>query len=88
VVRGKLGVFRKEPDGSERQLNTIGSGEFFGEIGLLAQAPRVATVRALEPSELLRLDQDAFKDLVSVSSATRDQLDKVAKERLTANTRG
>ncbi|MBI2773135.1 MAG: FAD-dependent oxidoreductase [Chloroflexi bacterium] len=87
VVRGRLGVFKREDDGNERQVNTLGTGEFFGEIGLLAQAPRVASVRALEPSELLRLDQDAFKELVSVSAATRDQLDKVARERLAANSR-
>ena len=87
VVRGRVGVYKRQPDGSERELNQLGPGEFFGEIGLLTGAPRVASVRALEPSELLRLDQDAFKDLVSVSSATRDELDRVARERLAAGSR-
>jgi len=87
VVRGRVGVYKRDADGSERELNRLGPGEFFGEIGLLTGAPRVATVRALEPSELLRLDKAAFGELVSVSSATRDQLDRVARERLTANSR-
>ena len=83
IVRGRVGVYQMV-DGQEREVNRLGPGEFFGEIGLLAGAPRIATVRALEPSELLRLDQESFRRLVSVSAATRDQLDQVARERLAA----
>jgi thioredoxin reductase (NADPH) len=86
VVRGRLGVYQTE-DGKEAEINRLGPGDFFGEIGLLSGAPRVATVRALEPSELLRLDQSAFRELVSASSATRDQLRKVARQRLAAGAR-
>lgn len=84
VVRGRVGVYQQD-DGEEKELNTLGPGEFFGEIGLLGGVPRVATIRALEPSELLRLDKAAFEKLVSKSSATRDQLDEVARERLAAS---
>ncbi len=86
IVRGRVGVYR-QVDGEEREVNRLGPGEFFGEIGLLAGAPRIATVRALEPTELLRLDQETFQRLVSASSATREQLDKVARERLAAGAR-
>ena len=86
VVRGRMGVYQTV-DGEEREVNRLGPGDFFGEIGLLSGQPRVATVRALEPSELLRLDHESFQKLVSVSSATRDQLDKVARERLAAGSR-
>ena len=81
VVHGRLGVYQTV-DGEERQVNTLGKGDFFGEIGLLSGQPRVATVRAIEPSEVLRLDRSAFQELVSSSSATRDQLSAVADERL------
>ncbi len=84
IVRGRVGVYKNGPDGSEVEIDRLGPGEFFGEIGLLAGAPRVATVRALEPSELLRLDQETFQHLVSASSATREQLDTVARQRLAA----
>lgn len=84
VVRGRLGVYHQDDD-QEREINTLGPGEFFGEIGLLGGVPRIATVRALEPSELLRLDKAAFEKLVSKSSATRDQLGEVARERLAAS---
>ena len=84
VVRGRVGVYHSD-NGEEKQLNSLGPGEFFGEIGLLGGVPRIATVRALEPSELLRLDKGAFEKLVSKSSATRDQLDEVARERVAAS---
>ncbi len=83
VVRGRVGVYRAD-GGAEREVNTLGPGEFFGEIGLLGGVPRIATVRAIEPSELLRLDRASFERLVSVSWATRDQLDQVAQERMAA----
>lgn len=86
VVRGAVGVYQTV-DGAEREVSRRGPGEFFGEIGLLGGRPRTATVRALEPSELLRLERAAFQDLVASSQATRDQLDKVARERLAAGAR-
>ncbi len=86
IVRGRVGVYQMV-DGQEREVNRLGPGEFFGEIGLLAGAPRIATVRALEPSELLRLDQEAFQHLVSASSATREQLEKTGRERLASGAR-
>lgn len=82
VVHGRVGVFQRDASGQERQVNTLGKGEFFGEIGLLSGHPRTATVRALQPTEVLRLDKDAFGELVASSSATRDQLDEVAKKKL------
>ncbi|MGF7162716.1 voltage-gated potassium channel [Rhodoligotrophos appendicifer] len=40
------------------------AGEFFGEMALLARSERTATVRALEPSELLVLESADFERLV------------------------
>ena len=87
IVHGAVAVYQRDDDGTEREINRLGPGEFFGEIGLLSGAPRVASVRALEPTELLRLDRGAFERLVSISSATRDQMDKIARERLAVGAR-
>jgi ATP/ADP translocase/HEAT repeat protein len=46
-------------------LNTLASGDVFGEMALLDPEARVASVTAQEYSRLLRLDQDSFYDLMT-----------------------
>lgn len=46
-------------------LRDLGSGDVFGEIGLLRRSPRTATVTATSDGRLMTLDAEAFRDLVS-----------------------
>jgi CRP-like cAMP-binding protein len=49
----------------ERVLRTEGPGEYFGEIGLLRDVPRTATITALEETVVLSLTRDHFLRAVS-----------------------
>jgi CRP/FNR family cyclic AMP-dependent transcriptional regulator len=61
VISGRLKVMMGEADGKEVILSIIGPGEFFGEMGLIDDSPRSASVIAIEPCELLSVTKRAFK---------------------------
>jgi CRP/FNR family cyclic AMP-dependent transcriptional regulator len=46
ILEGRVRVARVEADGSERQLTTYAAGDHFGELAVLLERPRVATVVA------------------------------------------
>jgi hypothetical protein len=59
-----------------------GPGESVGEIALLYDVPRTASVRALEPVEALTLSRDDFLGTLCGQSASRRVADTIAMERL------
>jgi CRP/FNR family cyclic AMP-dependent transcriptional regulator len=61
IISGRLKVMMGEADGKEVILAILGPGEFFGEMGLIDDSPRSATVLAIEPCELLAVSKFAFK---------------------------
>ena len=64
VVSGRLKVMVGEADGKETILSILGPGEFFGEMGVIDDSPRSASVVAVEPCELLALTRLAFRKLL------------------------
>jgi CRP-like cAMP-binding protein len=86
ITEGKVEILR---GGSK--LNTLGPGEFFGEMALLDSHPRVATVRAVEDTQCLamsrwdfvaelRANPDVAIEMLEALSARLRQLE----ERITA----
>ena len=48
-----------------RQIATLGAGQVFGEMALLSDEPRVATVRAIEDLETYSLGKKDFREAVA-----------------------
>jgi CRP-like cAMP-binding protein len=82
IVDGKLRV-----DDGDRLLNYLGQSDVFGEMALLDSEPRVASVTAVEPSRLLRLDQAPFYELIADRPEVAIGLIHVLTRRLRARVR-
>jgi CRP/FNR family cyclic AMP-dependent transcriptional regulator len=61
VLSGRLKVMMSDSDGKEVILAILGAGEFFGEMGLIDDEPRSASVVTLEPCELLSVAKRDFR---------------------------
>ena len=61
VISGRLKVLMGDEQGREVILSILGPGEFFGEMGLLDDSPRSASVVTLEACELLSVSKTDFK---------------------------
>src|SRR5215210_3586168 len=66
VLDGELEVTKRQGD-QDVLLALYKSGQFFGEMALLEQAPRSASVRTLQESRLIVISQAAFQTLLSCS---------------------
>lgn len=83
VVRS--GELRVVSGGAE--LARLGPGDAVGEIALLLDVPRTATVEAVRRSELLALSKDDFHDLLTRYCHKSTRLERLSRHRLTAHRR-
>ncbi len=61
ITSGKVEVVRGADGDNPQVLNTLGPGEFFGEMALFEGFPRSATVRCLEDMECLAMTRWDFR---------------------------
>ena len=80
IREGKAEVIVADAKG-QRQVATLGVGDFFGEAALLTGEPRNATVRAVEDLELYVLGKHEFDAVIEASATFKEELRKVLFER-------
>jgi putative ABC transport system ATP-binding protein len=80
IKSGTLEV-RIQEAGGTRVAKTIGAGDFFGEIALMTDEPRTATVVALSDAELFSLWKEDFQRVIETSDSFESELRKVVFER-------
>ena len=80
VVKGKAGIFATNAE-SERKIGECGSNEVIGELALLSQSPRTASVEALTDLTLLRLQREVFIDMVRSNGEVGYQILQVVSNR-------
>jgi NADH dehydrogenase len=81
VLEGEVEVVRHVPARGEIVVRRLGAGECFGEIALVSDVPRSATVRTLTPVNLLAVDRDAFQALFSSLPPLRGVFEHMIEQR-------
>ncbi|CAK9009088.1 cAMP-dependent protein kinase regulatory subunit (PKA regulatory subunit) [Durusdinium trenchii] len=77
VEHGQMNCFIRQPDGGERKVKECTAGDAFGELALLYNCPRAASVEAGERSVLWMLDRESFNNIVKKAAAAhREQLEE------------
>ncbi|EOA87965.1 hypothetical protein ACJQWK_09074 [Exserohilum turcicum] len=81
VERGSFGIYvnksgKLEPgtEGAGNKVGTVGPGGSFGELALMYNAPRAATVTSTEPSTLWALDRITFRRILMDSAFQRRRM--------------
>ena len=87
VVAGEADVVARNASGVEQSMGLLAAGDFFGEISLLENRPRVASVVALTPMTLTRLDRVGFDAFMRFSEAARLDISATAARRALATER-
>ncbi len=69
-----------------RKVNTLGPGDFFGEIALVSREPRTATVIATSPVRALVITDWSFRQLLDDAPRVKTKVMEAMAERLAPET--
>jgi len=84
VKKGRVEVVREGRDGVSTVLASLGPGEYFGEVALLRDLQRTASVRAVEPTDVISLGRGDFAAFARNLSLLRSSLEETLGRRLPA----
>ncbi len=82
ILDGQVKVYLTDEAGREIVLNTQGSGEYFGEVALLDEGPRSASVITLTDCQFAVLNRQAFLDCIAENPLISLKIMQVLTRRL------
>ncbi|HYV87757.1 MAG TPA: Crp/Fnr family transcriptional regulator, partial [Candidatus Polarisedimenticolia bacterium] len=65
IVAGEVAIDVESPGGGSTRVAKLGKDQIVGEIGILADVPRTATVTATAPTTTLKISKELFFRMVS-----------------------
>jgi len=81
ILKGSVTVSGKDTDGEVHEFATMGPGGYFGEIALMVDMPRTATVTCNERCLLLELGFQEFRNFLHIVPDLQEYFQRVAKDR-------
>ncbi len=85
LLKGKVRVTKLINPAEVRLLTTLKPGDFFGEMAIIHNAPRAATVTATEPATVLEFHKEDFDELLNRSSVVSLAMVREVSRRLREN---
>ncbi|MCE7861240.1 MAG: hypothetical protein DYG86_15835, partial [Chloroflexi bacterium CFX2] len=85
ILEGEFEVTKTINNMEVRLLKTLSAGDFFGEMALIHNAPRAATVKATTPVVVLELEKDGFNRVLKHSPSVATAMVSEISNRLRAN---
>jgi ABC-type lipoprotein export system ATPase subunit/CRP-like cAMP-binding protein len=87
ILEGTAEVFMNLPGGGQIRMGQLESGHYFGEMALLGNGIRTATVKAASNGgiKVAALDNELFSSLIEGSKLLRDELTDIVQQRMKAN---
>ncbi len=73
VVRGSLEVVKRDRAGGPARVGVLEDGDYFGEVALLRDVPRTASIRTLTDCMLLSLQREQFRSLLEQAPGLREK---------------
>lgn len=80
IADGEVEIFHNK-EGKDSIIATLHKGEFFGEMALLNQKTRTASVRCTQPTNVLALKKSDFGALIANLGDLRESFEKAEKSR-------
>lgn len=76
LVKGQVDIILQHASGAEVLVGQLSAGQYFGEMGLLDNKPRSATVKAASDTDVIvmQLDRDSFTDIIARSDMTHKDI--------------
>ncbi|WP_028548569.1 ABC transporter transmembrane domain-containing protein [Paenibacillus sp. UNC451MF] len=82
IVRGSVEILKHFDGDGEKRVAVLQDGDHFGEIALLTNSPRNATVRSIGPTVLLSVRREEFHQLTAIHPQIVRTLEQTLQKRI------
>ena len=85
ILEGEVGVTKLINENEVRFLKHLKPGDFFGEMSIIHDAPRSATITTNQPTTVLEISKDVFTEMLQRSSGMSLAMVREVSQRLAEN---
>lgn len=82
IEKGRVEVLTRDAAGKEMKVAEVGRGALIGEMAIIADGVRTATVRALEETTLIALSAHDLQEAMNASGSMHKKLMRLAMDRM------